>query len=70
MHTPITPFWLRHWRSGQFTTWEKVVPQLMPIIRELDARVRANFQDERAHIIDNENRVHMAPILIFIMDMQ
>ena len=41
---------------------EKVVPQLMPIIRELDARVRAKFQDERVYIIDNENRVHMAHI--------
>ena len=34
----------------------------MPIIRELDARVRAKFQDERVYIIDNENRVHMAHI--------
>ena len=41
---------------------EKVVPQFMPIIRELDARVRAKFQDERVYIIDNENRVHMAHI--------
>lgn len=31
---------------------EKVVPQLMPIIRELDARVRRDFHDERVYIID------------------
>ena len=41
---------------------EKVVPHLMPIIRELDARVRAKFDDERVYIIDNMDRVHMAHI--------
>ena len=41
---------------------EKVVPQLMPIIRELDARIRREFSDERVYIIDNQNRVHMAHI--------
>ena len=41
---------------------EKAVPALMPIIRELDARVRGEFNDERVYIIDNENRVHMAHI--------
>lgn len=41
---------------------EKVVPQLMPIIRELDARVRRDFHDERVYIIDKDNRVHMAHI--------
>ncbi len=39
---------------------EQVVPHLMPIIRELDARVRGRFQDDRVYIIDGENRVHMA----------
>lgn len=41
---------------------EKVVPHLMPIIRELDARVRRDFSDERVYIIDNTDRVHMAHI--------
>ena len=39
---------------------EKVVPQLMPIITELDNRVRAKYDDEKVYIIDNEDRVHMA----------
>ena len=39
---------------------EKVVPHLLPIIRELDARVRRDYQDERVYLIDRENRVHMA----------
>lgn len=39
---------------------EKVVPQLMPIIRELDNRVKEKYNDERVHIIDNHDRVHMA----------
>lgn len=41
---------------------EKVVPQLMPVIRELDRRVREQFPDERVFIIDGEQRVHMAHI--------
>lgn len=41
---------------------EKVVPQLMPIIRELDQRVRRDFHDERVYIIDAQERVHMAHI--------
>ena len=41
---------------------EKVVPQLMPIIRDLDRRVRRDFHDERVYIIDNTDRVHMAHI--------
>ena len=41
---------------------EKAVPQLMPVIRELDRRVREQFQDERVYIIDWEQRVHMAHI--------
>ncbi len=39
---------------------EKVVPQLMPIIRELDNRVKEKYNDERVHIIDSHDRVHMA----------
>lgn len=39
---------------------EQVVPQLVPIIRNLDERVRAKYQDERVYIIDKDNRVHMA----------
>ncbi|OUP01822.1 maltose phosphorylase [Drancourtella sp. An210] len=41
---------------------EKVVPHLMPIIRDLDARVRRDFHDEKVYIIDKEDRVHMAHI--------
>ena len=41
---------------------EKVVPHLMPIIRELDARVRRDYHDERVYIIDEMDRVHMAHI--------
>lgn len=41
---------------------EKVVPHLMPIIRDLDGRVRRDFRDERVYIIDNMDRVHMAHI--------
>lgn len=38
---------------------EKAVPQLMPIIRELDNRVRKNVSDESTYII-RDGRVHMA----------
>lgn len=41
---------------------EKVVPQLMPIIRELDKSVRRDFHDEKVYIIDEQERVHMAHI--------
>lgn len=41
---------------------EQVVPQLMPIIRELDARVRRDFHDERVYIIDQNQLAHMAHI--------
>lgn len=41
---------------------EKVVPHLLPIIRELDARVRRDYHDERVYIIDKQDRVHMAHI--------
>ena len=39
---------------------EKVVPQLMPIITELDNRVKAKYDDPKVAIIDDQNRVHMA----------
>ena len=39
---------------------EEVVPQLMPIIEELDKRVRKTFQDKSVYIIDENQRVHMA----------
>ncbi len=41
---------------------EKVVPQLIPIIRELDKKVRAKYDDPKVQIIDENNRVHMAHI--------
>ena len=41
---------------------EKVVPQLIPIIYELDNRVREKYEDASVYIIDNEKRVHMAHI--------
>lgn len=41
---------------------EKVVPQLIPIIKMLDVKVREKYQDERVYIIDKEQRVHMAHI--------
>ena len=41
---------------------EKVVPQLVPIIKELDKRVRATYKDEKVQIIDKDDRVHMAHI--------
>jgi glycogen phosphorylase len=39
---------------------DKVVPQLMPIIRELDNKVKVKYDDEKVAIIDKDNRVHMA----------
>ncbi|MBR6237503.1 MAG: glycogen/starch/alpha-glucan phosphorylase [Lachnospiraceae bacterium] len=39
---------------------EKVVPKLVPIIKELDKRVRAKYKDKSVYIIDDEKRVHMA----------
>ncbi|MBP5600977.1 MAG: glycogen/starch/alpha-glucan family phosphorylase, partial [Lachnospiraceae bacterium] len=41
---------------------EKVVPQLVPIIKELDKKVRAKYKDSKVYIIDKEKRVHMAHI--------
>ena len=39
---------------------EEVVPHLLPIIRDLDARVKAEYKDPSVAIIDDINRVHMA----------
>ncbi len=39
---------------------EKVAPQIVPIIRELDLCVKDKYEDETVHIIDEEDRVHMA----------
>ena len=41
---------------------EQVVPQLVPIIKELSDRVAKKYEDERVQIIDNSGRVHMAHI--------
>ena len=41
---------------------EEVVPELVPIIIELDERVRAKYTDEKVWIIDEDERVHMAHI--------
>ena len=39
---------------------EMVVPGLVPMIRELDRRVKEKFEDSRVQIIDGDQRVHMA----------
>ncbi|NOW07132.1 glycogen/starch/alpha-glucan phosphorylase [Clostridium beijerinckii] len=39
---------------------QKVVPHLLPIIRELDNQVKLKFRDEKVAIIDEDMRVHMA----------
>ena len=39
---------------------EKAVPQLLPIIYELNSRVVKKFDDKSVAIIDDEKRVHMA----------
>lgn len=39
---------------------EKVVPQLVPIIKKLDKEVRDKYDDETVYIIDEADRVHMA----------
>lgn len=41
---------------------EKVVPQLVPIIKELAKRVADQYDDPRVQIIDADGRVHMAHI--------
>ena len=41
---------------------EKVVPQLVPIIKELDKKIRDKYEDESIYIIDEDDKVHMAHI--------
>ena len=41
---------------------EKVVPQLVPIIKDLDRRIKKAYPDPKVQIIDENNRVHMAHI--------
>ncbi len=41
---------------------ETVVPQLIPIIKELDRLVVRKYSDKKVWIIDDSNRVHMAHI--------
>ena len=41
---------------------EKVAPQLMPVIDDLDARVRATCDDPFVQIIDEDGCVHMASL--------
>ena len=41
---------------------KEVVPQLIPIIKELDKRVKAKYSDPTVQIIDKQKRVHMAHI--------
>lgn len=41
---------------------EKVVPQLVPIIKELAKRVAKKYKDPKVQIIDKNKRVHMAHI--------
>lgn len=39
---------------------EQAAPQIVPIIKELDARIKGRYGDKRVWIIDEEDRVHMA----------
>lgn len=39
---------------------ERVVPHLVPIIEELDLRIKQKYPEEKTAIIDKEGRVHMA----------
>ena len=39
---------------------EKVAPQIVPIIHELDLCVKDKYDDESVYIIDEDDRVHMA----------
>ena len=41
---------------------EKVVPQLVPIIKMLDVKVKEKYSDPGVAIIDENNTVHMAHI--------
>lgn len=41
---------------------EEVVPHLLPIIKELDARIKEKYRKRSIQIIDSKKRVHMAHI--------
>lgn len=43
---------------------KKAVPQIVPIIDELDKRIKKKYKDESVHIIDKNNMVHMANLAI------
>ena len=43
---------------------EDIVPQLVPIIRKLDEKVKAKYPAENLAIIDSNNLVHMAHMVI------
>ena len=43
---------------------EEVVPQLVPIIKELSDRVAKKYKDEKVQIIDKDKRVHLSLIHI------
>lgn len=50
---------LEKWPLSYF---EEIVPQLLPVIRELDRRVREKYSDPAVQIIDENGIVHMAHI--------
>lgn len=50
---------LEKWNISQL---KKVAPQLVPIIEILDDKVRRKYDDPEVHIIDKDDRVHMAYI--------
>ncbi|MCM1101013.1 MAG: glycogen/starch/alpha-glucan family phosphorylase [Acetatifactor muris] len=41
---------------------EEVVPQLVPVIKELDKRIAKKYKDTKVQIIDEDEKVHMAHI--------
>ena len=41
---------------------EEVVPQLVPIIKELNKRIKQQYKDQKVQIIDKNKTVHMAHI--------
>lgn len=46
------------------SSMEEVVPQLVPILRELDRRVREKYSDPAVYIIDDDDVIHMAYLAI------
>lgn len=47
-----------------YTLLKKAVPQLIPIIDELDRRIKKKYSDKSVHIKDEGNMVHMANMAI------